>query len=114
MYAIMKGVAGMVYYTKYSVEDCIGLLSRKNIYDVFDYSFEMKTESLGEIALVRCNKHFWHGGTSFYQIEFRRGKRTIINLEFIREGIFLPFPTLSPAWIDEFMDQKLDAVGSIE
>lgn len=109
MYAIPKGVTGVVYYTDYSVEDCIGLLSRKNIYDVFDYSFEMKTESLGEIAFVRCNKHFWHGGRSVYQIEFRRDKRTVINIEFVIEGIFFPFSTIPPAWITEFMLQKLDA-----
>lgn len=27
----------MIYYTNYSIEDCIGLLSRKNIYDVFEF-----------------------------------------------------------------------------
>lgn len=47
----------VVYYTHFSVEDCIGLLSRKNIYDVFEYSFEMKTESVGEIAFEHCNKY---------------------------------------------------------
>ena len=100
----------MVYYTKYSIEDCIGLLLRKNVYDVFEYSFEMKTESLGEIAFESCNKHFWHGGRSVYQMEFRRCKNTVINVEFIMEGIFLPFSTIPPAWISEFMEQKLDAI----
>lgn len=100
----------VVYYTNYSVDDCIGLLSRKNVYDVFEYSFEMKTESLGEIALEHCNKHFWHGGRSIYQIEFRRNESTVINVEFIMEGIFLPFSTIPPAWIAEFMKQKLDAI----
>ena len=114
MYAILKGVTGVVYYTDYSVEDCIGLLSRKNIYDVFDYTFEMKTESLGEIAFVRCNKHFWHGGRSVYQIDFRRDMRTVINIEFVIEGIFFPFSTIPPAWITEFMLQKLDATECIE
>lgn len=76
----------MVYYTNYSVEDCIGLLSRKNIYDVFEYLFEMKTESLGRIIFNQCNKHFWNGHYSVYQIEFRRNKNTIINIEFIKEG----------------------------
>ncbi len=101
----------MVYYTNYSVEDCIGLLSRKNVYDVFEYSFEMKTESVGEIAFKRCNKHLWHGCQSVYQIEFRRSKNTVINIEFLLEGIFLPFSTISPAWITEFMEQKLDATA---
>lgn len=109
MVRVLNEGAGMVFYTNYSVEDCIGLLSRKNVYDVFEYSFEMKTQSSGEIAFNRCNKHLWHGGRSFYQIEFGRDKCTVINIEFIREGVFLPFSTLNPAWIAEFMEQKLDA-----
>ena len=107
----LREEVGVVYYTNYSVEDCIGLLSRKNVYDVFEYSFEMKTESVGEIAFERCNKHLWHGGRSVYQIEFRRNENTVINIEFLMEGIFLPFSTISPAWITEFMEQKLDATG---
>lgn len=101
---------GVVYYTNYSVEDCIGLLSRKNIYDVFEYLFEMQTESLGRIIFNSCNKHFWNGHYSVYQIEFKRSKNTVINIEFIKEGIFLPFSTILPTWIDEFMEQKLDAI----
>lgn len=42
----------MLYYTHYSIEDCIALLSRRNIYDVFVYSFEMKTETTGEIPII--------------------------------------------------------------
>ena len=106
-----KEEVGVVYYTNYSVEYCIGLLSRKNVYDVFEYSFEIKMESVGEIAFERCNKHLWHGGRSVYQIEFRRNENTVINIEFLMEGIFLPFSTISPTWITEFMEQKLDATG---
>lgn len=101
----------MVYYTNHSVEDCIGLLSRKNVYDVFEYLFEMKTESLGRITFIHCNKHFWNGYQSVYQIEFRRSKNTVINIEFIKEGLFLPVSTIQPAWMAEFMKQKLDAIG---
>lgn len=100
----------VVYYTNYSIEDCIGLLSRKNIYDVFDYLFEMKTGTLGEIIFIYCNKHFWNGHRSIYQIKFIKSKYTIIEVEFIKEGLFLPFPTLSPVWIAEFMEQKLNAI----
>lgn len=100
---------GLIYNTHYSIEDCIGLLSRKNIYDVFEYLFEMKTESIGEITFIRCNKHLWHGLHSHYRIDFKREKNTVINIEFIREGPILPFSTLFPEWISEFMEQKLSA-----
>lgn len=104
------GETGVVFCTNYSIEDCIGLLSRKNIYDVFEYLFEMKSELTGEIAFEKCNKHYWHGGRSVYQINFSRNESTIINVEFVVEGIFLPFSTIPPIWIAEFMKQKLDAI----
>lgn len=100
----------MLYYTHYSIEDCIALLSRRNIYDVFEYSFEMKTETTGEITFIRCNNHFWNGLRSHYQIEFIRNKNTIISMKFIREGPIFPFSTLFPKWIAEFMEQKLSAI----
>lgn len=99
----------MIYQTHYSVEDCIGLLSRKNIYDVFEYLFEMKTETAGEITFIRCNKHLWNGLPSHYRIELKRDENTVITLEFLREGPILPFSTVVPAWIAEFMEQKLSA-----
>lgn len=104
----------MTYYSSYSIEDCIGLISRKNIYDVFDYEFNMKSEEAGEIVFIQCNNHYWHGDRSVYKIEFKRSHNTIININFIKEGLFLPFSTISPAWIDEFMKQKFDAVNDME
>ena len=105
----------MVYYTDYSLEDCIGLLSRKNIYDVFEYSFEMKTDNAGEITFIRCNKHLWNN--IFYpvfMIKFRKSKKTIIELVFINESPFLIGSTAPLKWISEFMKQKLDAVETKE
>lgn len=105
-----RGIAErMIYCTHYSIEDCIGLLSRKNTYDVFEYSFEMKTETMGEITFIRCNKHLWNGLRSLYQIEFESDETTTIRMEFIREGSVFPFSTLFPEWINEFMEQKLSA-----
>lgn len=104
----------MIYYTNYSIEDCIGLLSRKNIYDVFEYSFEMKTKISGEITFTGCNKHWWGGPTVIYAIEFRKSKKTIITIEFIRAPFFLPMPNIPQSWITEFMKQKLDAVDVAE
>ena len=34
------------YITNYSIEDCMGLLARKNIYDVFEYSYEKKVDCI--------------------------------------------------------------------
>ena len=77
-----RGIAErMIYCTHYSIEDCIGLLSRKNTYDVFEYSFEMKTETMGEITFIRCNKHLWNGLRSLYQIEFESDETTTIRTE---------------------------------
>lgn len=69
----------------------------------------MKTQSSGEVDFERCNKHLWPGGRSVYQIELGRDKCTVINIGFLRERVFLPFSTINPAWIAEFMEQKLDA-----
>lgn len=104
----------MTYYSNYSIQDCIGLLSRKNIYDVFDYIFKMKTEVSGEITFNRCNTHFWNGDRSVYMIEFTEDKNTVIHMEFICENLFLPFSTIPLSWIDEFMKQKLDAFNNAE
>ena len=104
----------MTYYSNYSVDDCIGLLSRKNIYDVFEYSFEMETEVSGVITFNRCNKHLWNGNESVYMIEFTKSKNTIIDIEFKYEKPFLPFSTIPSSWITEFMKQKLDAVNTTE
>ena len=43
---------------------------RKNMCDVFDYSFEMKAETIGEITFICCNKHFWNGFRSLYHFEY--------------------------------------------
>lgn len=111
----MRGKIGMTYYTDYSIEDCIGLLSRKNIYDVFEYSFEMKTETAGEITFTWCNKHIWRGPVAVYAVELKKSKKTMIDIEFIRaEWWPLPIATIPPKWITEFMEQKLDAVEIIE
>ena len=107
----------MTYYTDYSIEDCIGLLSRKNIYDVFEYSFEMKTETAGEIIFTGCSKQWWRNTlSSVYMVKFGKNKKTIIDIEFMNEdsvfvNFFLRFP---PKWITEFMEQKLDAVETID
>lgn len=78
----------MTYYTDYSIEDCIGLLSRKNIYDAFEYSFEMKTETSGEITLNGCNKHLWHGPVAVYAVELKKAKRTMIDIDLYAQSCF--------------------------
>ena len=101
------------YYTDYSIEDCIGLLSRKNIYDVFEYSFEMKTETSGKIRFIYSNKHRLLVGApikAIYAIEFKKSNKTIIDIEPADEC----FSILPQKYITEFMQQKLDAVETIE
>ncbi|MCH5258799.1 MAG: hypothetical protein J1F18_03545 [Lachnospiraceae bacterium] len=103
----------MTYYTDYSIEDCIGLLSRKNIYDVFEYSFEMKTETAGKIRFIHCNKHPLLGRAfikAVYTIEFKKSNKTIIDIELAYGALSI----LPQKWITEFMEQKLDAVEIIE
>ena len=103
----------MIYYTDYSLEDCIGLLSRKNIYDVFDYSFEMKTETAGKIRFIYSNKHPWAVRApirAIYTIEFKKSNKTIIDIELAYGALSI----LPQKYITEFMQQKLDAVEAIE
>lgn len=109
-----KGATKLRYYTDCSMEDCIGLLSRKNIYDLFEYSIEMETETGSKITFLECNKHLWHGFQSVYKINFKSGHKTVIDMEFIMESSFLPFPTVPSPWITEFMKQKFDAVEVAE
>ena len=103
----------MIYCTDCSIEDCIGLLSRKNIYDVFEYSFELKTKTAGKIRFIHCNKHPLLGRApikAIYTIEFKKNKKTIIDIE----NAYGALSVLPQKWITEFMQQKLDAVETTE
>lgn len=71
----------MQYMTHYSVEDCMGLMMRKNIYDVFEYIYEKLADNALEITITGCLNEFY----------------------------ILPIPAIPKKWMDEFMKQKLSA-----
>lgn len=51
------------YTTDYSIEDCMGILGRKNIYDAFEYSYEKKADNVIEIIIKECNTHLCNNQT---------------------------------------------------
>ena len=97
------------YSTKYSIEDCIAILERKNIYDVFEYSFERKTYNTAELVVIKCNTHLCRNIRTVYKIEFIEDKHTILLGRFINESYVFSRPFIFQEWMDEFMKKKLDA-----
>lgn len=97
------------YTTDYSIEDCMGILARKNIYDVFEYSYEKKTDNAIEIIIKECNTHLCNNPRTCYEITFEKEVKTIIKVIFISEWYILKVPIIPKKWMDEFMKQKLDA-----
>ena len=97
------------YITDYSIEDCMGLLARKKIYDVYEYSYEKKADDILEIMIKECNTHLCNNPRTCYEITFEKGDKTIINVMFVSEWYALKVPIIQKKWMDEFMKQKLDA-----
>lgn len=97
------------YITNYSIEDCMGILARKNIYDVFEYSYEKKADDILEIVIKECNTHLCNNPRTCYEITFEKGERIIINVMFVSEWYALKIPIIPKKWMDEFMKQKLEA-----
>lgn len=116
------------YWTDYSVDDCIGLLSRKNIYDTMQYLFEQTAENAGELDL-RCMRNYMLRGVrrfiysdysytdsmvmsrgDLYRIwlEEENG-RTYIHMELIHGVCYLDLPYYPKTTVDQFMEQKLSA-----
>lgn len=115
------------YETEYSIDDCMGLLSRKNIYDICDYSFEKKDEhtaelmmkfSKGQIMRFHANRidrsHIIGVGLigvarTLFRMEFERREKTIITMRFMSEAYILQSPATPIMYMDEFMEKKLSA-----
>ncbi len=99
----------MQYMTHYSVEDCMGLMMRKNIYDVFEYIYEKLADNALEITITGCNTHAHKNIRTCYHICFEKREKTIVSITFLNEFYILPIPAIPKKWMDEFMKQKLSA-----
>lgn len=98
------------YSTAYSVDDCIGLLSRKNIYDVLLYSFRLEKKDAGELVVTGHNKFTRLQMKVCHQVVFGENGSTKISIKNLSGEKTNPYSYIPQWWMDEFMEQKLDAL----
>lgn len=101
------------YCAPYNLKDCLSLLGGKNMYDVFEYRFEYTNETLdnANIIFTKCNTHMCRSIRTSYLVKFiAKNDCTIIEMHFQDELFILPLPCIPEKWVDEFMEQKLDAM----
>ncbi len=98
------------YSTAYSVDDCIGLLSRKNIYDVLLYSFRQEKEDTWELVVMGHNKFTRLQMKVCHQVVFEENGNTKIRIKNLSGEKTNPYSYIPQWWMDEFMEQKLDAL----
>ncbi len=98
------------YSTAYSVDDCIGLLSRKNIYDVLLYSFRLEKKDAGELVVIGHNKFTRLQMKVCHQVVFGENGSTKISIKNLSGEKTNPYSYIPQWWMDEFMEQKLDAL----
>lgn len=98
------------YSTAYSVDDCIGLLSRKNIYDVLLYSFRQEKEDTWELVVMGHNKFTRLQMKVCHQVVFGENGNTKIRIKNLSGEKINPYSYIPQWWMDEFMEQKLDAL----
>lgn len=98
------------YSTAYSVDDCIGLLSRKNIYDVLRYSFRQDKGNTAELTVTGHAKYTCPQIKACHQMVFEENGNTKISITNLPCSKPVPLPYIPQWWMDEFMAQKLDAL----
>lgn len=101
------------YTTHYAFEDCIGLLCRKNVYDIFEYTFFWKDGyfiRFDEPRIPRTlDMRFCKG--SVFSMEFERlenGTRFLVRFHHVQgreDGVAY----ISQTHLDQFFEVKLDA-----
>lgn len=105
------------YETEYSIDDCMGLLSRENIYDICAYSFEKQDEYTAELT-ISYNMYYMQkpvfmgrGSTTLtlFRMEFEQREKTIITMQFVSERHIFQTPATPIMVVDEFMEKKLSA-----
>ena len=98
------------YSTAYSVDDCIGLLSRKNIYDVLRYSFRQDKENTAVLTVTEHVRYTCPQIKACHQMVFEENGNTKISITNLPCSKPVPLPYVPQWWMDEFMAQKLDAL----
>ncbi len=110
---VMKGKpfrGARIYSTDYSMDNCIGLLSRKNIYDILQYSFRLKKENKAELVVTGYNRYINIPTKVCYEMEFKENGKTEISIRSVSKGKKIMAHYIPQWWMDEFMEQKLDAL----
>ena len=101
------------YTTKWSVDDCIAFLNRKNIYDLFEFDFECKA---GQYYITfrtlwpqEAYRHYHP--SSVYSISFeQQDGLTCFTVRFEHtEGFMSDTPFVLTEHMDQFFRKKLDA-----
>ena len=98
------------YSTAYSVDDCIGLLSRKNMYDVLRYSFRQDKENTAVLTVTEHVRYTCPQIKVCHKMVFEESGNTKISITNLPCSKPVPFPYIPQWWMDEFMAQKLDAL----
>ena len=104
------------YVTRWSAEDCRMFLGRKNIYDVYAYSFEERDGKYciffkEQLRFRTVNKRPRNDPTSVYSISFEEADgetRFTVSFEYT-EGLFGDVPGVDYESMDKFFEVKLDA-----
>ncbi len=101
------------YTTKWSVDDCIAFLSRKNIYDLFEFDFEYKDGlyyiTFGDLWPREAYRH--HHPRTVYSISFeQQNGLTSFTVRFDHsESLMSSTPFVLTEHMDQFFRKKLDA-----
>ena len=104
------------YITKWSIEDCVMFLGRKNIYDTYEFEFKETAGSYYIIFGRRKGISTLDVRTcagSVYSISFetwRERTKFTVKYDHIEENMYgLDAPLIDYSSLDQFFCQKLDA-----
>ena len=102
-----------VYTTHYALEDCIGLLDRKNVYDTFEYKFYWDNAYfiLFDEPLIPRTLDLRFCKGSVFELEFEQQEnrtRFVVRFHHV-EGQANGIPYISQSHLDQFFRIKLDA-----
>lgn len=98
------------YRTRWSVEQCLGFLSRKNSYDLFEFAFEQGEAYVISFLWKRSVLQMGHRELNIrYRISFERTEKGAVLTLAYAENEKYPRGMLDSD-LDEFFRIKLDAI----
>ena len=101
------------YTTKWSIDDCLSFLRRKNIYDLYEFNFECRDGQyyLTFSSLWPREAYRHYHPSSVYSISFEQQEdQTVFTVRFHHtEGFMSDTPFVLTEHMDQFFRRKLDA-----